>query len=532
MSISPEANVIEKLFQIQNKEGKKVDYKLNPAQNFFDSIDNCYDRRRILIAKARQKGFSSIILAKLAVRCLGKEGTHAVCMSHEAGSTQRLLDKVDFYLKYLKGASPVFGRHTRSELYFDKTESAYYIGTAGAKAFGRGDFVTDLHCSEYAWWEDPTRHFAGLFQAVPQSGRIYIESTGNGRNNDFYYLWEQADSMGYYRMFYPWYADLEYTLKLPDTMLYWKPDTPRHNAYLIGIQQKHKLSDIQMYWYEMKLREMRENIAQMQQEYPSEPEECFQATGGAVFSNMVLSSNLNWVVDSNLLGYYIYKLNTHPIKDYHYVIGADPSGGTGNDDASANVFCAETNEQVLELFNNHVNPIQFGEILCKLGVLYNNAFIVCESNNHGAAVIPYLTTNYPKGSIYKRTYGTATTPPLYGWSNTQQNKHALIGTMQDNLDELIIYGVQTIKEIKGFEEDTKGKMGGKSDNLVIATGLGILGLRKFVSYRREYINSLHPIITQEKPRPNYMSYTLDEVLEDIDKRKKSSYISQVGPGIH
>ena len=94
MATSNEAQVIEKLFQIQTKEGIRVPYKLNPAQRFFDEHDDGFNRTRILIAKARQKGFSSIVLAKFAVRCLGKEGTHAVCMSHEAGATQRLLDKV------------------------------------------------------------------------------------------------------------------------------------------------------------------------------------------------------------------------------------------------------------------------------------------------------------------------------------------------------------------------------------------------------------------------------------------------------
>jgi len=524
MEISNEANVIEKLFQIQTKEGLRVPYKLNPAQRFFDSIDDGFNRTRVLIAKARQKGFSSIILAKFGVRCLGKEGTHAVCMSHEAGATQRLLDKVDYYLKFMRGPKPVFGRHSRSEMYFDKMDSAYYIGTAGSKAFGRGDFVTDLHCSEYAFWDNPIKHFAGLFQAVPQSGRIYIESTGNGRNNDFFYLWENAEAMGYQRLFYPWFADTEYSLEIPFEKSTWKPDTPKFNEYLIELKHKHKLTDTQMYWYEMKLREMRESLPLMQQEYPSEPDECFQATGGSIF-NIELATTPNWQA-SKFEGFYAYQHLGHPIANYHYVLGADPSGGTGHDDAAIIVFCAETYEQVFEFANNRVNPITFGEVVCKAATYFNNAFVICESNNHGAAVIPYLKDNYKRDKLYKRSYGTATTPPIYGWLNSRQSKHALIGTMQEMLPEIQVYGIQTIKEIKGFEETEEGKMSGTSDNLVIASGLGMIGLKKYESYRKEFVK---PAVVVEKIIPNYLTYNLDDILQDLRKRK-SSLRNQTGAG--
>ncbi len=523
--MSAEAKVIESMFFIQDKYTRvKTAFALNKAQRFFDNEDNPYDKTRIIVAKARQKGFSSVILAKLAVRCLGKEGTYAACVSHEAGATQRLLDKADYYIRTMRGPKPVFGRKSRTEMYFSKMESSLYIGTAGAKAFGRGDTITDLHCSEYAWWEDPLKHSTGLFQAVPSNGRIYIESTGNGRNNDFYTIWDHADRMGYTRMFYPWYADEEYSLELPLTVSSWKPDTPRHNPYLLDIKKKYNLNDKQMWWYETKLRELREDITLMQQEYPSEPDECFQATGGSVFSNIQLSILKQWQ-QLTFSGLYIFKHIDHPIKDFHYVIGADPSGGTGNDDAAVIVFCCETFEQVFELYNNRTNPFSFAQILCEVAKEYNDAYITCEANNHGAAVIPYLKTNYKHDKIYKRKYGTKTTPPQYGWNNSDLTKHAMIGMMQEMLDQITLYGIQTVKELKGFEENKEGKLEGKSDNLVIATGLGMMGLKRFEYLRKEY---LKPIVQEQKEKPNYMTYSLDEILKNINTRKIPN--TQVGAG--
>lgn len=532
--MNSECVVIEKMFSVQNKEGAKVPFVLNKAQRFFDNFDNPTSKTRILVAKARQKGFSSAILAKFAVRCLGRGGSRAVCVSHESHATQKLLDKVDYYLRHIKGPKPIFGRHSRSEMFFPKMESSFYIGTAGAKAFGRGDTITDLHCSEYAFWESPQMHFAGLFQAVPGSGRIYIESTGNGRNNDFYFLWKNADNMGYTRMFYPWYADEEYSLELPIEKLHWKPDTPRYNSYLMEVQHRLEewykgkeipkdLIDKQMWWYEVKLRELREDIALMQQEYPSEPEECFQSTGGSIYPNVELTFNKDWK-HTSFEGLYAMHLEGHPKAGYTYVVGGDPSGGTGNDDAAMQVFCVETFEQVFEFFNNRVNPYVYGQLICKLGELYNKAFLVIEANNHGAAVIPYVKEHYSTERLYKRKYGTATTPPSYGWNNSQITKHAMVGLSQEMLGDIKLYGSQTVTEMKSFEEDEDGKMAGSSDNLVIATGLAMLGLKKFEYLRKEFVK---PRVEVKVKEPKKFFVTFEAIMAGVKKKPKNNHIAQV-----
>jgi hypothetical protein len=524
--MTSEVEVIETLFNIPTKEGVRVPFKLNTAQRYFDDHDDPLSRKRLIVAKARQKGFSSVILAKFGVRCMGTEGTRAVCVSHESDATQRLLDKVDYYIKHINGPSPVFGRHSRQEMYFEKMESTYYIGTAGAKAFGRGDTITDLHCSEYAFWDDPIKHSAGLFQAVPWSGRIYIESTGNGMDNDFYYIWEHADQMGFTRIFYPWYADEEYQVALPKFMLEWKPDTPKHNNYLKELKDKLHLKDTQAYWYELKLRELRENLSLMQQEYPSTPEECFQSGGGTIFP-FIKKTNSNLWVTERFEGKYLNRLKGHPNKDYHYVIGADPSGGTGFDDAAFVIGCVETWELVAEFADNYTDPIAFGELLCKAGTTFNEAFITCESNNHGAAVVPYLKRNYPKSKIFKRKLGTKTTSPEYGWLNSQTSKQALVGIMQEGLDEVTIYGDKTVRELKAFRENAEGKMGARSDNCVIATGLVMLGFQKYQNQRKSFLT---PIVKPVKPNldKNYMYYTFEDVMKGLKKNQFKN--DQVGRG--
>jgi len=519
--------VIESLFSIQTKSGRQVPFILNDAQRFF--VRN--RTNRTIIAKARQKGFSSYILAEFAARCLGIPGTHAVVMSHEAQATQRLLDRADFYLRHIRGPRPSFGRHSRNEMYFKKTESSFYIGTAGSKAFGRGDTITDLHCSEYAWWEKAELHHAGVFQAVPLAGRIVIESTGNGRANDFYFIWLNADKMGYTRLFYPWYADDEYTLPVGS----WQPDTPGFNHVMREMQERFRLSNQQMAWWEHKFRELRENLKLMNQEYPSSPEDCFQASGGALFTNVELAESSEWMDSQRLFGQFCSFLLGHPRPGFNYVVGVDPAGGTGNDDAAVVIFCCETGEQVFRFANNTIQPIALADFVCRVARHYNEAFVVCEANNHGVAVVEYLKTNYPRNRLYKSRPATMRTAPRYGWLNSKQTKHMLVDTMQDYLGNVTLYDSMTVSELISYEEVEEGKFRGRSDNLVIATGLAILGLIKFESLRGRHLEP-QPLPEKDVPKPdNYMYYTLDEILDNIGKRagrREEWERSWSGPWLH
>jgi hypothetical protein len=839
------------MFQISTKEGPRVPFKLNTFQLWLDEMIHDPDYHSFILAKPRQKGGSSYIEAILSTRCLGKIGTRAVVMSHEGEATQRLLDKVHFYLKYTTPL-PAYDRNSRNELAFGKTDSTFYIGTAGARAFGRGDTITDLHAcffpdtvvmnsqrepsyienagsptlinysgpiisvkgytvnfpikvtpdhkiltrrglvpagevttrdwlvfpkqkvsetildiplyhhlregntwrwiekrripldfsfgevvglyyaegsltharmsfafhqkeknlhelvkayfeasatsismqeqknglgvevyifgndwvktfeehfykdgnkhlpnwffdtpeefrkgfirgfflgdgyprpdgpgvclkqhrpqpvlqmrellcamgygwsnfksveddfelilfapgaikirelvlghslnyryrnhtrkweedsenvyvkimsieveevenvtlydllnqpdglvhciggtaknSEYAYWIDAVKHSVGLFQAVPASGFKILESTGNGRNNDFHYIWQHAERMGYKRLFAPWLIDLEYSRRLPYADWSLRDADTQHLTYLINMQKKFNLSLEQMFWYVCKLAELRDDLHLMQQEYPSEPEECFQATSGSVFPDVELTPSKAWQ-DISRFNTRMFGLPDHPKPDLHYTFGGDPSGGTGHDDAALVAFCVETFEQVLRFSSNTTDPVIFAKLLMDLGRHYNHAYLVTESNNHGAAVIPILKRDYDRSLLYYYKRATTKSPAKYGWLNSQQHKQELVGGMQEMLDQYTFYDKKTVEEFQKFEEDVEGKMGAKSDNLVIAGGLGMLGCMKQIRFRTDYLTPPPPL--KEKPS-SYMYYTLDEALKSIEVLQRGS----------
>jgi len=485
--LTPEAQVIEAMFSITDKSGAKQKFVLNKAQRRYDSCRT----RRDMIPKARQKGFSSLGIAYQTVDCLTKYGTRAVLISHEAKATQRLLDKARFYLQHLEGPAPELGRRSRNEFFFPKTESTYYIGTAGAKAFGRGDTINHLHISEYAWWEsDALQQVAGLFQAVPLSGTIRIESTGKGRTNDFYYMCYNADSLGYKVNFQSWWDDPEYSLEVPGP---WVPEG--FEDYFQDMQTKYNLLEEQLYWYWYKLKEFRLDKRTMQQEYPSCFEECFQATGGAIFPDVTIVDMAEWTWKLDKDNYRVNYLKGHPRQDRTYIIGMDPSGGTGHDDAGMQITCLETLEQVLQFGRSDVDPVEFGRMGLTYGKKYNEAFIVCESNNHGIATHAILSKRYPRLKIYKRKLPTKSGIVKYGFPTTRNTKHELIGALKELIDlGLSIYDQRTIKQMLAYEEDPNtGEMWALEDDLVIALALSAVGCFKYMRYA-----SVSPLI-ENKP---------------------------------
>ena len=76
---------------------------------------------------------------------------------------------------------PSTGAANAKELYFDKLDSGYTVGTAGTKATGRSRTIHLFHGSEVAHWPNARDHFAGVMQAVPRllTGRVEI-----GRRTD------------------------------------------------------------------------------------------------------------------------------------------------------------------------------------------------------------------------------------------------------------------------------------------------------------------------------------------------------------
>ena len=172
---------IEDNLRIVNKKGVEVDFILNKTQNRYLLEGSGED----LILKARQQGFSSLILATFTADFLLKRNSRSVVVADIADNAQELLGRVKFFIQSYEEKNKVkvpLKYNSKYELYNSVLNTRYTIGTSTNVNFGRSKTITNLHLSELAYYQDPERLFAGALQAVVPDGKVIIETTANGFN--------------------------------------------------------------------------------------------------------------------------------------------------------------------------------------------------------------------------------------------------------------------------------------------------------------------------------------------------------------
>jgi len=242
-------------FDIVSKDGQTIPFVVNSfQQNYLDKMS-----RRDVILKVRQVGFSSLILGLFTLDFLLIPNSRSVCISHDAPSAQKLLDRVKFFISSAeaKGLSVNLKYNSRNELMNADKNSSFYIGQAGSKSFGRGDTVNNLHLSEFAFYEDPERMLSGVLQALVPSGRAIIETTANGMNF-LKTFWDKA-SVGENNFKAHFFGNTFYSKEFLD-------------------EKRLELGD-----------------EKFKQEYPATDTEAFLATGGLFFDRTALQGYLDTV---------------------------------------------------------------------------------------------------------------------------------------------------------------------------------------------------------------------------------------------
>ncbi len=81
-----------------------------------------------------------------------------------------------------------------------------------------------------------------------------------------------------------------------------------------------------------------------------------------------------------------------PIQGCDYIMGVDPSKGTGQHDACVQVFKISSIspielQQVAVFQDNETDTYMLSQIIVNISYLYNDAYIMCENNGEGSAVI-------------------------------------------------------------------------------------------------------------------------------------------------
>jgi len=268
-------------------------------------VQTKYEKERTnrdIILKARQEGFSSYIIADMLIDCI-RGANNSMVLSHETEATKRLFAKNKYYIENLE-VKPAIKYETASSLSFEKTNSNYYIGTAGQKAVGRGDTLRRLHLSECAFFDKAEKIMAGVTSSVPIDGKIVIESTPNGRGNWFYNEWQKAkNGQSIYKPhLYPWFLLNEYKFT-KDEILSLKLSSQIQNDILREeMSDKEKSLNISMGQIRWRRYTIWDKDDLFFQEFIEDDISCFLQSGRPVFKTVNMTDRPALSTDKEYIG--------------------------------------------------------------------------------------------------------------------------------------------------------------------------------------------------------------------------------------
>lgn len=510
--------------QIKTKDKRVVPFVPNPVQvRYLDDLlplwrmgELSLRRLRELLLKARQFGFSTLVEALFFLDTVNNENTTTVVVAHDAESTEKLFRMVHlFYDQLPPEKQPRKKYSNKRELYFEDLNSSIYVGTAGARDFGRSSTINNLHLTEVAFYPDAEDLLTGLLQAVPEGGNVFMETTANGIGDFFNDEWELAErgDSSYVHRFFAWWQHEEYT---------WDPQTPEDRALATRLEARlteedrrqedelraaYGISEGQIRWRRRKMAEpgMRKKFAQ---EYPANAQEAFVASGNPYFDRDRLKTRLLAVstpIAPKIPSLYVrltaarehLEVYREPEAGRHYILAADVAEGLDekgkdHDYDSADVLDAQTWEQVAHLHGRWA-PHEWGLMLAELGFWYNTALVAVERNNHGHATIAALlhTANYPEmkgcSGIYAHEEFDESkdqSAKKLGWPTTAKTKVFALDTLAHGLGEetegderpdLIVNSAATIGELMRYVKKPNGQSGGENgshDDRVSSLSIG------------------------------------------------------------
>lgn len=487
LAVEDPKQIIESFFWVADKNGDRVPFIFNDLQNEF-----YYGRsKRDDILKAGQIGFSTMILAILTVKFILVPGSWSVSLSYESEATARLFNKVDFWLNpknlhpvlspFLKLSTNRLGAKINTA-YNPMPDSMFYIGTAGAATFGRGDRIHYAHLSETSRWKDAGRIATGIIRAVPLpeidiDTWIVGETTANGVGN--YHYEEYVRAVNGKSKFKPYFG---LWLKHKEYELPGDPITDYDEEELnIKKMYPELATDAKLRWRRsmvasLKSEDGRSPEDMFKQEFPNTWQEAFLFSGSPVFNTQALSGMLAQKKDPIRTGELVgltptitfvdnpskqapIKIFEEPEKDGQYIIFGDV--GENHDRCVATVLNKQT-AQVVAKYKQVINARTFGKEIQKLGYYYNKCMIAVEINNMGQSTMDQcIEDNYPhiyfRQQLDKKDKKTIHNVP--GWRTTTQSKAQMIGHMQKLIQEgLMLYDEDIITEMMTFIRTKNGSM--------------------------------------------------------------------------
>lgn len=485
------AYFMETCLQIIPKEGRGfVPFRLNPEQ--VEALKKIWELWksnepvRIIVLKARQLGFSTLMEGFIYWFGSNFENITALILGHEREASSNILTMSQRFAmrdaRHNLGCMPAMSNVNKNALTFDnpdwreRTErpglgSTIKVATADNRSAGHSSTLQAFHGTEVARWKRP-EILAGVLNALALMPGTFgcLESTGHGASGIFYEIWQAAmkGQNEWLPLFFSWKGRPEYRKKLPPGYVF--EPTP----YEEKLQKEHGLDAQELYWRRLVVSSPAcqgqglppEDV--FREQYPLTPEEAFITSGRTYFdmTSIVLyeqaAAKMPFKVGHVTIpdgpdGEKAQKprRGTRPAATFvdvaggllriwkmpqpgrDYVIGADVSAGIKGCDFSAAYVMDRVTGEFVARYRGIVDPNRFTTDLVALAWFYNEAFLAAEANNIGAIVARGVAAVYVRCCyhISLETSEREFDPERPGWYTTNTNrKHMFAYARQALLD--------------------------------------------------------------------------------------------------
>jgi len=386
--------------------------------NLYDYQKELYDQfqknRFNIVLACRQSGKSiSSVVYILWYAIFHPEKTIAV-LANKGATSREMLSRITLALENLPFfLQPGCRALNKGSIEFSNNSRILAAATSGSSI--RGLSVNLLYLDEFAFVERAAEFYTSTYPVVSagKDTKVIITSTANGIGNTFHKIWQGA---------------VQKTNKyVPFTIDWW--DVP-------GRDEAWKLETI-------------DNTSQLQ--FDQEFGNTFFGTGDTLISSSCLldlrsKTPLKILEGGSLLAY------KEPCAGHEYIMTVDVSKGRGQDYSTFNIIDITTRpfEQVCVYRNNTISPILFPDIIYKYAVVYNEAYVVIESNDQGTVVCQGLYHDMEYENVHVES---AVKANRIGVEITRKSKRLGCSAIKDILEEnkLEIVDENTISEISTFE---------------------------------------------------------------------------------
>ena len=463
-----------KMLKVRGRDGRLYALKPNAAQQAFEAERGAAN----IVLKARQMGMTTWIAGRFLLKTVTRPGTLTLLVAHTQDAAEEILRIVHRFVEHLPTCLTngvlVTDRQNVRQIAFPKMDAQFRVVSAADRNAGRGMTVQNLHCSEVSRWPgDGAETLAGLRACLsPVGSEMVMESTPNGASGCFYDEWMRAPETGVVRHFFPWWMEPGYRAE--------EADEDSLTDEELELMVEHGL-DLGQVGYRRRMLAQQGALAR--QEFAEDAERCFLVSGEMYFDREAVERRLAELGEptererNGRLEIYL-----PPVIGRRYVVAVDPAGGGADGDYSAmEVIDLESGMQCAE-FAAHVGGIELAQQVASLARRYNEAPVVVERNNHGAAVIVALGESVGYHELWVARDGQP------GWLTTTLSRPAMLARMaavvMEQAEALNSRGL--LMECRSFVRLANGNVGargGTHDDRVMAMAIALAAREQMLGTR-------------------------------------------------